>query len=261
MPPKNSLATSALLADDRRSAALAAALDPAPVPSIEERRTADAIAAKAIVENSPAFRAWQALALETVPLGDVVATEIDRQFRALRPDAYTQWLTERRHSFNGDELLPRTNKARAHYDAIRARFPGQAAPFPVTATDISALNARLTTFDNAGPSDAEVMIADAQRRGDVPFLWAAGARIRAWQGKRNVWSGPDVRDLTERMLADIALATHTTENAQHEYAVRLTDAAWASWKLLINLLQDGKRVDPVYRQTGALRPLLEPSAK
>ena len=124
----------------------------------------------------------------------------------------------------------------------------------------TALDLRRELLGACGPAEARELIEDAQRRGDIPFLTAGRLLIRAWMGRRNSWSGAVAVATAEDLLAIIDTVVWTPANHQHQFVTGRADATDRAWRYLMNLLTSGQKFDAMFRQTGALSPLLEPEA-
>lgn len=236
---------------------LAALLSGSETPTATQQRAAATATAEKEVDAAPERAQLAQLALRAI--SDVTASSAIRaaEFQARREASYQRWLPEHAAAVAA-RLISLTKSERSLTAQWRARWPGQALAAPVTSADWAALDLRRALLDSGGPEQARTLVEDAQRRGDLSFLTAAGLLISAWQGRRNSWSGAVAVATAEELLGICDTMTWTPENHAHQFVTERASATDKSWNYLMALLTSGQKFDVQHRQTGALSPLLEP---
>lgn len=240
---------------------LAAMLNPSleNKPNADVQRRSDITTAKTGVDAvaQPANVAKKVL--EVMARGNDVADDLDRAFNDMYPDAYAPYQTERKAQWY-NFLIGATGSVRGQLDNWKAAFPYPAIPYPITTADISALSARLAQLSAASPDECKPLVMDGVKRGDVPFLHAAGSAIRSGLSFRNNWKPADAQKIAEELLEAIDFATWTPENEVAKYCEEQVERYSTAWRYFVNNIKSAMRLDPIYRQSGALAPILMPES-
>jgi len=227
------------------------------VPDPDAARNAARAAAREQVARAPQWAQMRGLAQEVILEGRALRAEMKTRYAELKPEIYPGWLTQRREQYAA-KLRELHGQATRTLSMAADLFPQPAGAMPATAAGAINLQVRLQLLDSATPAVAAELVRAAVRRGDAPFMDAAGVLLRSWPEHRNSWASPNATGLASDLLAEIEVASASPATEAGGIAAEQVEAHGRVWRQLLNIaLNEDGEIDSALFTTGALQPLLE----